>query len=144
MHKLKDLCRTCWVERIDALDGFQTLHPSIVSCMENISIEGSSKWTPDTITGVSTLSLAITTTDFLSALVSTASLESAPSSGCDYLLSLKILPSLLHPSILFNCFYTCLWTNNCNSLMYCYCKQVGYVGFACGTAKKAISYLSCY
>ena len=35
-------------------------------------------------------------------------------SGCDYLLSLKILfvcflalPSLLHPSILFNCFYTC-------------------------------------
>ena len=39
-------------------------------------------------------------------------------SGCDYLLSLKILfvcflalPSLLHPSILFNCFYTC----------FCYC-----------------------
>ena len=36
-------------------------------------------------------------------------------SGCDYLLSLKILfvyflalPSLLHPSILFNCFYTCI------------------------------------
>ena len=35
-------------------------------------------------------------------------------SGCDYLLSLKILfvyflalPSLLHPSILFKCFYTC-------------------------------------
>ena len=35
-------------------------------------------------------------------------------SGCDYLLSLKILfvcflalPSLLHPSIFFNCFYTC-------------------------------------
>ena len=35
-------------------------------------------------------------------------------SGCDYLLSLNILfvyflalPSLLHPSILFNCFYTC-------------------------------------
>ena len=35
-------------------------------------------------------------------------------SGCDYLLSLKILfvcflalPSLLHPSILFNYFYTC-------------------------------------
>ena len=35
-------------------------------------------------------------------------------SGCHYLLSLKILfvcflalPSLLHPSILFNCFYTC-------------------------------------
>ena len=43
-------------------------------------------------------------------------------SGCDYLLSLKILfvyflalPSLLiHPSILFNCFYTCFC-----SFLYC-------------------------
>ena len=41
-------------------------------------------------------------------------------SGCDYLLSLKILfvcflvlPSLLHPSILFNCFYTCIYTSTC-------------------------------
>ena len=42
-------------------------------------------------------------------------------SGCDYLLSLKILfvyflalPSLLHPSILFNYFYTCFC-----SFFYC-------------------------
>ena len=40
-------------------------------------------------------------------------------SGCDYLLSLKILfvcflalPSLLHPSILFNCFYTFFYCMN--------------------------------
>ena len=39
--------------------------------MECISIEGSSKWTPDTITDVSTLLLAISTTDFLSAMVIT-------------------------------------------------------------------------
>ena len=71
MHKLKDLCRTRWVERIDALDRFQTLHASIVACMESISIEGSSKWTPDTIPDASTLLLAISTTDFLSALVIT-------------------------------------------------------------------------
>ena len=71
MQKLKDLCRTRWVKRIDALDRFQTLHPSIVACMENISVEGSSKWTPDTIADASTLLLAISTTDFLSVLVIT-------------------------------------------------------------------------
>ena len=41
-------------------------------------------------------------------------------SGCDYLLSLKILfmcflPSLLHPSILFSCFYTCFCSFYCMS-----------------------------
>ena len=65
-HKLKDLCRTHWVERIDALDRFQTLHSSIVACMESISIEGSSKWTSDTITDALLLA-----TDYLSALVIT-------------------------------------------------------------------------
>ena len=32
IKKLKDLCRTRWVQRIDALDRFQLLHPSIVQC----------------------------------------------------------------------------------------------------------------
>ena len=71
VRKLKDLCRTRWIERIDALDRFQTLHPSIVACMESISSEGSSKWSPDSLTDSCTLLLAITTTDFLSALVIT-------------------------------------------------------------------------
>ena len=69
VRKLKDLCRTRWIERIDALDRFQTLHPSIVACMECIATEGSSKWTPDSLTDASTLLLALTTTGFLSALV---------------------------------------------------------------------------
>lgn len=30
VHKLKDLCRTRWVERIDALDRVRKLHPSIL------------------------------------------------------------------------------------------------------------------
>lgn len=68
---MKDLCRTRWIERIDALVRFQTLHPSIVVCMESISSEGSSKWSPDTLTDSCTLFSAITTTDFLSALVIT-------------------------------------------------------------------------
>ena len=30
------LCRTRWVQRIDGLELFQTLHPSIIACMEMI------------------------------------------------------------------------------------------------------------
>ena len=71
VRKLKDLCRTRWIEQIDAIDRFQTLHPSIVACMESISSEGSSKWSLDSLTDSCTLLLAITTTDFLSALVIT-------------------------------------------------------------------------
>ena len=51
-------------------------------------------------------------------------------SGCDYLLSLKILfvyflalPSLLHHSILFNCFYTCFSSfllHECNYIILLY------------------------
>ena len=73
VRKLKDLCRTRWVERIDALDRFKKLHSSLVSCFETISSEGSCCWTPDSLTDASTLLLAISTTDFLSALVITSS-----------------------------------------------------------------------
>ena len=69
VHKLKDLCRTRWVERIDALERFKLLHSSIVSCFVTISLEGSILWTSDTLTDSSTLLLALTTSDFISALV---------------------------------------------------------------------------
>ena len=67
--KLKDLCRTQWVERIDVLDPFKKLHSSLVYCFETISAEGSRCWTPD----ANTLQLAISTSEFLSALVITSS-----------------------------------------------------------------------
>ena len=65
VQKLKDLCRTRWIQRIDALDRFQVLHPSIVQCMESISDEGSSMWSSDSIMDSKTLLLAITTTEFI-------------------------------------------------------------------------------
>ena len=71
IHKLKDLCRTRWIERIDALNRFQNLYPSIVACMESIKLEGGGKWSSDSITDASTLLLAITTTGFVCALVVT-------------------------------------------------------------------------
>lgn len=73
VKKLKDLCCTRWVERIDALDRFKKLHSSLISCFETISAEGSRCWTPDSLTDASTLLLAISITDFLSALVITNS-----------------------------------------------------------------------
>ena len=69
--KLKDLCRTRWIERIDALDRVKCLRSSIVVCFESISAKGSHKWSPDSLTDASTLLLAITTTEFISALVIT-------------------------------------------------------------------------
>ena len=71
VQKLKDLCRTRWVERIDAFDRIKTLHSSIVACFESISAEGTRMWSSDSVTDASTLLLAITSTEFISALVIT-------------------------------------------------------------------------
>ena len=71
IHKLKDICRTRWVQRIDATEVFKSLHQSIVACMENISSDGPGLWSADSLTDARGLHLAITTTDFLSALVIT-------------------------------------------------------------------------
>ena len=49
----------------------KTLHSSIVACFESISAEGASLWSPDSVTDASTLLLAITSTEFISALVIT-------------------------------------------------------------------------
>ena len=61
--KLKDLCRTRWIEWIDALDQIKKLYSSIVACFENISAEGSRMRSPDSVTDTSTLLLVITRTD---------------------------------------------------------------------------------
>ena len=71
VHKLKDLCRTRWVQRIDAIEVFRSLHQSVVACMESISNDDPSSWSPDSLTDARSLQLAITTTDFLCALVIT-------------------------------------------------------------------------
>ena len=71
LHKLKDLCRTRWIERINALQQFKQLHSSVAPCLESISGEGTTEWAPDTVTDATTLLLAISTTDFISAFVIT-------------------------------------------------------------------------
>lgn len=61
------------MQRKDALNVFQSLHPSIVACMETICSDGQSKWSADSLTDARGILLALTTTDFVSALVITNS-----------------------------------------------------------------------
>ena len=72
-------------------------------------------------------------------------------SGCDYLLSLKILfvyflalPSLLHPSILFNCFYTCMYRNPHALLtfMECACANLLISKDRCPNGKRPVQITS--
>ena len=58
VHKLKDLCRTHWVQRLDVLNLFLNLHPCIVARMENI-YSNASEWTDDSATDANILRLAV-------------------------------------------------------------------------------------
>ena len=71
VSKLKDLCRTRWVERIDALQVFKNLYPSVVICFESITDQGLQKWSSDAVLDASSFKNSITTSEFLSALVIT-------------------------------------------------------------------------
>ena len=73
VHKLKDMCRTRWVQRIDAIQVFKSLHQCTVTCMEGICNDGPGFWTPDALTDARSLQLAMTTTDFICAVVITNS-----------------------------------------------------------------------
>ena len=55
--KLKEMCRTRWVEREDAFDVFVQLYHLIVKCLEDISGENSSSWNRDTIADAPSLLL---------------------------------------------------------------------------------------
>ena len=68
--KLKDLCRTRCIERIEALDHIKKLYSSI-ACFENISVEGSRMWSLHSVTDASNLLLVITGIEFINALVIT-------------------------------------------------------------------------
>ena len=73
VHKLKDMCRTRWIQRIDAIQVFKSLHQCTVTCMEGNRNDGPGFWTPDALTDARSLQLAMTTTDFICAVVITNS-----------------------------------------------------------------------
>ena len=55
VHKLKDMCRTRWVQRIDAIQVFKSLHQCTVTCMEGICNDGPRLWSPDAVTAARSL-----------------------------------------------------------------------------------------
>ena len=65
------MCRTRWIQRIDAADVFECLFLSIVDCLETICSDGPCLWSADSLTDARGLELAITTTEIVSALVVT-------------------------------------------------------------------------
>ena len=50
LSKLKILCKTRWIERIDAYATFFELYTSIISSLESISSRNDSSWSWDTDT----------------------------------------------------------------------------------------------
>ena len=72
-QKLKDMCRTRWVQRIDAIETFRCLHQSVVACMEGICNDGPRLWSSDSLTDARGLQLALASTEFICAVVITNS-----------------------------------------------------------------------
>ena len=69
--KLKDLCRTRWVERHDAFEAFTELYEAVVSCMEEITESSATAWNQETISGAQSHLRAIVEFRFILTLVVT-------------------------------------------------------------------------
>ena len=69
--KLKDLCRTRWVQRIDALNVFRSLLLPVVACFQSIFSEGPSLWSSDSVTDAKSLELALCNSEFLCSMILT-------------------------------------------------------------------------
>lgn len=69
--KLKEMCRTHWVERQNAFEVFLQLYLYVAKCLEGISGANSASWNHDTVAGAHSLYLGKTDFVFIIALVST-------------------------------------------------------------------------
>lgn len=72
--KLKDLCRTRWVERHDAFEAFWDLYEGIVSCFEEIIEAPAGNWNRDTITNAQLYLRAMTEFRLIITLIITKNL----------------------------------------------------------------------
>lgn len=70
--KLKDLCRTRWVARLDAFEVFIELLSSVAHCFETITEQGPTKWSRDSLTDATQFLLAITQPAFIISLIMTS------------------------------------------------------------------------
>ena len=70
-RKLKDLCRTRWIERHEAYEVFIDLFLLLVSCLEDIVQTSSSEWNRDTRSDAQSCLLALSQFSFICTLVVT-------------------------------------------------------------------------
>ena len=49
-QKIKDICRTKWTQNTDAADTFKHVYLLIADCLENVSNDGDTYWSQDSLT----------------------------------------------------------------------------------------------
>ncbi len=70
-QKLKDLCRTRWIERHDAYDVFIDLYVPIVSCLEDLANSSPAEWNRETRSEAQSFLLALSQFLFIVTLIIT-------------------------------------------------------------------------
>ena len=68
-RKIKDLCRTRWVQRLDAFESFLKPQVALVSCLQQILDDTPQKWSRDSITDGNGILTAKKSIEFISCLV---------------------------------------------------------------------------
>ena len=71
--KLKEMCKTRWVERHEAFTVFSDLFLPIVSCLEEMSLSSSSEWNRETRSDAQSLLLSLSQFSFIVTLVASHS-----------------------------------------------------------------------
>ena len=69
--KVKEMCRTRWVERHEAFEVFSDLFLPIVCCLEKISLSLSNDWNSDTRSDSHSFLLALSQFPFIMTLITT-------------------------------------------------------------------------
>ena len=69
-QKIKDFSRTRWIARLETLDTLRYLYPAAVECMEMI-LDNSASWSAESVVDAKSLLSAITSPEFLAALIIT-------------------------------------------------------------------------
>ena len=70
-HKLKEMCRTRWIERHEAFEVFVDLFLPLISCLEEISLSSSSQWNRETRHEAQSFLLALSQFSFIVSLLLT-------------------------------------------------------------------------
>ena len=74
-HKLLDVCKTRWIQRIDGLEVFLELYEAIVTMLETIKANADRSWNADSMKKAVSHYHAIANSDFVVTLTSSSSVH---------------------------------------------------------------------